>query len=493
MSSLESKVSTSRTSLPTPEQRIQWIEDALTTIGYSPDMLVRGYQFVTKGAHVARADLVAFADPRQRDIATCCIVAHSVPQDKSPGDMLEQFSYLAAPLAFVARPKRVDVWALRGRHEPPVSLGGTAYRELASYVTKNRLSAELLLPAKTGARQLSFFEADPTLLDFAKRATTDILVAEFKQAFASGREELREALGRELSDDDLKNLTQLAIRVLAARILEDKGYLGQTRAATGLELLQIAHSAVRAYFGGGRVRPRAFVPVVETIWDNLARDALFSSLTNEMLGHFYEDVLVTPQMRRELGIYYTPSFVTRQVLQRLPVEDLSPESRHVLDATCGSGSFLVAAHERLGGLLPASMSPEEKHDYLRSHLSGRDVDEFAVEVAALSLLNFSLPDGDSWNVKSADFLRTRPGVWSQAPSIIVGNPPWGEERQETGRYRQRATEYLDRYLDLLPADGLIGCLMPESFLHSRSCRESRANLLARCEVFELWQLPSGTC
>ena len=476
-----------------PDKRTKHLEKALLSLGYRKDMLSWGYKYLA-GDGVCTADLAAFGDPRRHDLGTCCIVGMAVDASENRGQVIRKLAYLAPPVALLADPTKVEAWAVRGGGRESSRIWEAPYSGLSESMNTNRWSLlpDVLLAAKRGSRQLSFFEAAPTLLEFARSATATIVTDAFKDAVAAGRDALADSRTQVGGAGKAMNVARLAIRVLAARILEDKGYLLGSRAASGLELLQKAHARLPEYFGGGTVEPADLVPAVEAIWDRLAPDSIFCSLTNEMLGSFYERAFVTPELRTELGVYYTPSSIAHRLLQRLPVEDIPPDDRHVLDGTCGSGSFLVAAHERLEGLLPADMSADRRHEYMLHHLWGMDLDGFAVEVAGLSLLNFSLPAGDSWHVRSSNLLTVMPDDLAVRPTIIVGNPPWKEERAHTGRYHQIATDYLDMYLQLLMPGGLLGILLPESFLQSISCRDARQLLLNQCDILEMWQLPAST-
>jgi hypothetical protein len=477
--------------------RIQQLEGALLSLGYGQDMLLREYRFLAgEGAKavVCTADLAAFGDRYRHDLDTCCIAGMTVGPSDDCGQVVRRLAYLAPPVALLAGPTWVEAWAVRGDGRAPSCIGKASYGRLSGFVNANRwsLGPDVLLAAKRGSRQLSFFEADPTLLDFARSATATIVTDAFRDAVAAGREALAGTRRPVAAANATMNVAKLAIRVLAARILEDKGYLGKSRAATGLGLLRKAHAKLPRYFGGGTVEPAALVPAVEAIWDRLALDTTFRSLTNEMLGSFYERAFVTPELRADLGVYYTPRPIAHRMLQRMPVEDIPPAERHVFDGTCGSGSFLVAAHERLDELLPADTPADRRHEYMLRHLWGMDLDGFAVEVAGLSLLNFSLPAGDSWHVTEGSLLAGRPRQLAARPSIIVGNPPWGEDRARSGRYHQRATDYLAVYLRLLAPGGLLGVVLPEAFLQSTSCREARQLLLEECDILEMWQLPATT-
>jgi type I restriction-modification system DNA methylase subunit len=465
------------------------IRKALYAIGYDSEKLKSNYKYLSGSKAIASADLVAFGDSQRHDLATSCIAAKWLRNGDARETIIDDLSHTAAPAVLIATPQNIEVWLVwyEGNQIAHKKEHITNYGDFANYIFRNRLDLmpDALLSAKRGERQLSIFEGDlQQLLNFAQGITKDILVERFEKAVSAGIEIIDNS-----NRNESTHVTKLAIQLLAARVLEDKGCLDMRRADSAIELLNRARDKFRNYFDKGKISDELIV-AAESIWKMLGPDVTFSTLTNEMLGHFYEQAFVTEIMRKKLRIYYTPSQIAHEMLRRLPIEDLAPENRVVLDGSCGSGSLLVAAHERLTKLLPANMPLISKHEYMLKHLSGMDYDGFATEIAGLSLLLFSLPAGDDWNISTGDFLKSSQSRQFK-PNIIVGNPPFEEGRnKEKGRY-QKAAEFLDNYLNLLSPGGLIGIILPETFLHNISCRDAREHLLNDCDIFEIWKLPAG--
>ena len=70
-----------------------------------------------------------------------------------------------------------------------------------------------------------------------------------------------------------------------------------------------------------------------------------------------------------------------------------------------------------------------------------DVDQFASQVAKLSLFLIGLPSGDAWDIRVDDFIASNKE--SFAPTILIGNPPFKEVRSQDGRRFQRASLVLE--------------------------------------------------
>lgn len=471
---------------------LQVIRDAFLSGGYAPNAIVADYDFAVPNGHTTldSIDLVAFSDPFRHDLHTSCIAAQQVDQGVQVQQLLSKLSYLAVPLALVARNDSVELWPVRPTTKavPQQPIERLSYDQLTPFFAqhKEELQPHAVVTAKTKGVQFSFFDLDPTLLEFAYEATRGILVKHFKAAVFEGQESLMQ---RGVGEDQAKSaVTRVALQLLAASILEDKRLLTASRSQSATQLLERAANNYKRYFDAS-VLTQVGDQVADAMWQLLRHNITFRSFTNEMLGYFYEHAFIDDRVRRDLKIYYTPSSIARRILERLPIEDIHPSKRVVFDGACGSGNLLVAGYERLAGLLPANWDSTQIHRYLVERIRGVDLQPFAAQVAGLSLFFMDLPSGDSWDVVSADFLTTQRAQFS--PTILVGNPPFKEQRSVGGKRQQEATAFLDGYLNMLPPGGLLGMVLPETFIENSSCRATRNRLLTECDLLEMWHLPEG--
>ena len=228
----------------------------------------------------------------------------------------------------------------------------------------------------------------------------------------------------------------------------------------------------------------------------------FACLTPDMLGRFYQAALMRDpttgeldeERRKKYGIFYTSRRITQLILDRLPIEEIPPEARFLLDPTCGSGSFLMAGEQRLTELIrPRRLSDAEKAARASAFVQGNDRDRFAILVAKLQLVQ-DRPDADChYGFKEIEIgfdPRTGASVgvpYHQQPSIIVGNPPFLRH----GNVEERAALFLHAAVAEWLADGgLLGFVLPATFLSGGGrCQKVRDAILGSCEVLELWDLP----
>ncbi len=231
----------------------------------------------------------------------------------------------------------------------------------------------------------------------------------------------------------------------------------------------------------------------------------FSLVTHEMLGDLYERALVAERkvggesFVKLKGVHYTPLSITRQILDRIPLEFLPPSQRSVCDFACGSGSFLLAATERLAKLFDPREpeSPEDALSYLKNAVFGNDIDRVAILVARLSYLlaywnrtdlEGSVPyphfhkGGDALTLDLT-------AAFGRRPRVIVSNPPFDVEGQPASSFLLRRTG------DLVSKRGGLAQLpwngdarrFPDRRTDIR--RKARENLLRVTDLLDVWELP----
>lgn len=171
------------------------------------------------------------------------------------------------------------------------------------------------------------------------------------------------------------------------------------------------------------------------------------------MGYVYEDLL-PPSERHQLGQFYTPPPVARLIV-RWSVRE---QNDKVLDAGCGSGTFLIEAYKRLlflrhnkdydRGGYPSCGDGYNEHQDVIDRLYGIDINAFAANLAGIHLMLMEPRCPISrLNIHARDFFSTRRGAdpfreVAEGFEAVVGNPPytrWVEIPDET---RKRIGEML---------------------------------------------------
>lgn len=121
---------------------------------------------------------------------------------------------------------------------------------------------------------------------------------------------------------------------------------------------------------------------VRTLSKRLARFD-WSKVDQDVLKVLYESVIGT-ETRQRLGEYYTPDWLADIVVQEMVAE---PLSSRVLDAACGSGTFLFHAIRRYTAAAEAIKIPVgQLIDGITEHVIGMDLHPVAVTLARVTYL-----------------------------------------------------------------------------------------------------------
>lgn len=260
-------------------------------------------------------------------------------------------------------------------------------------------------------------------------------------------------------------------------------------------------------------------------WTRLRLD--FSVARHDLAGRLYESYLSTlpaedasqrlfpvargVDRREQHATFYTPpalaQLLTDHALLRW-VEDRGarqPSEIKVVDPACGSGAFMVAAYACLRQYFEAqrgrALRPSEREEILLECIFGADVDERALGLAQVQLLEIAdlhgrLPSMKQ-NLLCGDSLPAPPGVSAAAGHVqwdnvirerggfttVLSNPPFGSQAKLPRRLSVDAISQLkDRYPEigafgqdyayfflaltnrLLTPDGSAGLVMPRGLV-----------------------------
>ncbi|MER5338403.1 N-6 DNA methylase [Micromonospora sp. NPDC002717] len=467
--------------------------DTLQLLGYGSDLIEHEYT-VWLGDRQVEADLVAFSRSEPKDMSTAALVVEFAEGAREDvwGQAAQIGRFLAAPIVGLADSAGLSL-ATVTRDGSTHRLFDIPFGDLSlTRDVREHLSPRHIFEMKTGSRQPGLFPIDVSLLDYARQATEDRLAPRVERALIAAFDHLgyeREANSeRDALERSHQRASRLVVGALAALVLRDKEDFPELPAGALLDTILQRYPSEFSWV-------QALSPLeldgLTGVVAGLGADINFKSLDPLVLSGVYESTLVSDITRRQLGTHYTPPGLSRRMLAELPVELIPPGDRSVLDPTCGSGSLLLAAHDRLRALQPAEWNLAQSHHDLAEHLRGFDTDAFAVEIARLSLLLHAMPAGNGWDVRQRDaLLEYMPET--DRPSIVVANPPWRNTNTSHGRRAEAADDFLRWMLNSLRPGGLLAVVLPVGWLRNRSSREARASLRESCDLFEVWRLPKGS-
>lgn len=448
---------------------------ALSALDYDESRRVPSYPvWLAKTGNVVRPAMVAFGRPRPHDMSTATIL---VALDRLTDDDLRCAQQLAAPAVFLCTRDKLEVHSASNGHRRTLELPQEEIHALTQW--RQTLGPKPLLQAKRGLRQLPLFPVDVHLLTKNRRLVEETLAERINGVLQTVKQELT------VNPDDYPDrvhdeASRLVFSAFAAVVLAHRAHVDTGGAA-------FIDFALRRY-------PRQFAwmaslsgfrqEVFAYACNEVAEGIDYRSVDAAVLGELYEHTLTN----RDSGKYYTPSQLARLALHWLPFEALPPTSRVVHDPTCGSGTFLVHAHERLTDL-QAEEDPElvSQASHPNFRLRGSDQDQAAIQIAQLRLV---LADAAA-DVRQENFLRRPNTATFEAANAIVGNPPW-QGKNIGSSWEQLADSFVERAIPALAANGLLALVLPASWYISRTGYRGRDVLRESCDILEIWRLPQGT-
>jgi type I restriction-modification system DNA methylase subunit len=241
--------------------------------------------------------------------------------------------------------------------------------------------------------------------------------------------ELRDLLSwpKELDAERARWLVKAVFWLLGAKMLQDKSVEGFIRLA--FSDVDEVFARVGRHYGESvedLVTSQPKRRALEKVAAQIAASSSLRLTSSEALAYVYENALISDEVRAEFGTHSTPSYLVDYTIGRLApwIQELKPHERSVFEPGCGHAAFLVAAVRHLTSLLPAEMAePTARRAYLRQRVRGCDADDFALEIARLSLTLADIPNPNGWlldkaDVFASDILETA----GKAATIVLANP-----------------------------------------------------------------------
>jgi hypothetical protein len=479
----------------TPETLKPFLEDC----GYRLPLLVSDYRFGTADG-MQEVPLAAFAH-QPTDVRSVCAAAVSAPGD--PEAAVIALRELGAPVVFVCCEEQLQWW--RQGTEEPQHLKTLTPSDLPGFFREHQrdFAPDVIYRAKTRGRFVSGEQ-----LAFVDAGLMPLVEGEIGQALSGLVERVVSDLINRLKPPKVTAkfgqwLFQSVFWLLAAKILRDK----DVPAFRGLDLAdsdQVFARVARHYGGslsprGRRSQEREALAAAAAA---LARFSHLGHVTAESLAYVYENTLVSQELRAELGVHRTPSYLVDYMLWQLApwIEDIPAADRQVFEPACGHAAFLVSAMRLLKESFAVPAGQQPAGDYLRKRLHGIEVDAFAAELARLTMTLADIPHPDDWDIRQIDmFVGTTLEELARQSTILLANPPFAnftkKDRERYARqdvtftYVNKATEILHRTLPYLRPGAVFGVVVPQGFLHSRNASSLRSVIANEFEIAEICLFP----
>ena len=230
------------------------------------------------------------------------------------------------------------------------------------------------------------------------------------------------------------------------------------------------------------------------------------ALSADVKGDAYESLLErnAQDVKTGAGQYFTPRPLIQAIVDVMkPAPDTT-----TCDPACGTGGFLLAAHDYIVRNNP-SMNQGQLEHLQNSALFGWDN---VAKAARLGVMNLYLHGigGDETNIVVDDSLRTHPDVYFD---MVLTNPPFGKKSSLTfvgsdgeaereslvverpdfwATSSNKQLNFLQHVRSLLEIHGRAAIVVPDNVLFEGGAGETvRRHLLNECDVHTLLRLPTG--
>ncbi|TFG00921.1 MAG: hypothetical protein EU541_01010 [Promethearchaeota archaeon] len=242
--------------------------------------------------------------------------------------------------------------------------------------------------------------------------------------------------------------------------------------------------------------------------------------------------------RKKHGVYYTDSKLTKFIIQKtlfkfinykfsidlVSLKDLSNltfEEKNnikeillktsICDPACGSGNFLTKVAKIVLNFikeLKIEPFPKDIKNLILKNIHGFDINPIAVSLSRIKLIRWFIEENHAnlkhyYEIKKIlnkkiQIKNSLIDVDADRFDIIIGNPPYGNilTKSEKRILKKKNIYYKDAYCAFLLRSleickGIVGFLVPKSFLLRQSYIDFRNKFLSRSNLLELYNIGSN--
>lgn len=441
-----------------------------------------------------RVELAAFGQaPKSYETACLAVLPAG---EKSGVDLIQDYRALGAPFAFEVLDDRINYWVVgrNKKHTHRLSTFNLSTIESEFNARKLEWAPDIILRAKNVTSQKRPMQKelfDYELVPEIESRINQTLEPRMQNACTAASVACKKESGSGPSDSDL---FRLAFWTLAGKVFKDRG-IESFQSLTDKSSADDVLAAVASHYGEKLpllLTSNAREAVREEIWSGFD----YRNLSIDVLTRIWTNCFVTKEIREQLGIHPTPRSIAKYIVDHLPIDEIPENHRTIVEPCCGSGTFLLAALQRLRELTP-NKTPANRHEYLKRLLFGYEREPIGIEISRLSLTLADFPNPNGWQLAHEDVFASnglQHGIASAR--VVLCNPPFEDfDKKERLRYELRSlhkpVELLLRILKVLRPDAMLGFVLPRSFLNGKGYSSVRRLIAERYSTIDVLSLPDN--
>lgn len=195
--------------------------------------------------------------------------------------------------------------------------------------------------------------------------------------------------------------------------------------------------------------------------EHVFKNIKYQKTSEDFIGRFYGEFMsYSGGDGQTLGIVLTPKHICDLMCDLV---DVKPNDT-VLDPTCGTAGFLIAAMHRM---LSFASSEQERRNIKKKQLHGIELQSNMFAVAAANMI--LRRDGNS-NLECCDFLKQNPAqLQLKGATVGLMNPPYSQGAKDDPD--QYEISFVERLLDSLTTSARAAVIVPQSSMTGKTKAE----------------------
>ena len=228
----------------------------------------------------------------------------------------------------------------------------------------------------------------------------------------------------------------------------------------------------------------------------------------DVKGDVYEGLLAKgiTDGGSKAGQYFTPRALIRAIVDVMDPQIIDT----VNDPACGTGGFLLAAHDHLVRSNPI-LDPDQREHLRDGAISGTDIGDLVYRLCVMNMLLHGIGSPTAPPpISRDDALKAHPG---KHYSMVLANPPFGKKSSVTfvteegdagtedltihrddfwATTSNKQLNFVQHIKTILKINGRAAVVLPDNVLFEGGAGETiRRQLLKECDVHTVLRLPTG--